>query len=72
VEAIMTGRSDETPSRAVAGDSREPDMRGRPIRPWDSVDETVDESFPASDPPSFTPVTGVKSTSLIVLETKPP
>jgi hypothetical protein len=30
-------------------------MRDRERRPWDKVDESVDESFPASDPPSASP-----------------
>jgi hypothetical protein len=30
-------------------------MRDRARRPWDNVDESADESFPASDPPSFSP-----------------
>ena len=35
-------------------------MRDEPVRRWDEVDQAVDESFPASDPPSYSPTTGSK------------
>lgn len=40
-----------TQTRTAGPDS----MRDRPVRVWDEVDQASDESFPASDPPSFSP-----------------
>lgn len=38
---------DQTRSAGPAG------MRDTPQRHWDKVDQAVDESFPASDPPAY-------------------
>jgi hypothetical protein len=51
----MEGFSDPRPILTAGPES----MRNRPIREWTFVDQASDESFPASDPPSFTPVSGI-------------
>jgi len=35
-------------------------MRDEPVREWDQVDQAGDESFPASDPATYIPLTGLK------------
>jgi hypothetical protein len=40
-----------TPSVRPAGPEAIPDLPAKIVRQWDDVDQAVDESFPASDPP---------------------
>jgi hypothetical protein len=47
----------------MARDCVERTMRARGWRPKDIVSETSDESFPASDSPSWTPTAGARTTS---------
>ena len=46
------------PAPADVGRSAEPVERIDPDEKLDPVDEAADESFPASDPPSWTPLQG--------------
>ena len=48
-----TGDHHEMPVRQAG-----PKAMRDPPKKWDKVDEASDESFPASDPPSFTRSTG--------------
>ena len=57
----MPDHADKSEKHTFRGDPndsakhREPDTHSPHIDPDDPIDETSDESFPASDPPSFTP-----------------
>jgi len=63
--ALLTGRDPRAPRLARHSESRRPAVRREgevrqagpeqmrdPPEKWDRVDEQVDESFPASDPPA--------------------
>jgi hypothetical protein len=54
IDAPATSRGKAEPSPGGAR-SAGPEAMRDPPRQWDEVDQAVDESFPASDPPAVNP-----------------
>jgi hypothetical protein len=54
--ATARGRTEPGPAgRSGSARSAGPDAMRDPPADWDPVDQSVDESFPASDPPAVSP-----------------
>jgi len=58
LKRAVTGHCEVKSNLGIGGNQRQTEAEGRRARRKDPVLEASEESFPASDPPSWTPVAG--------------